>query len=124
MRGPEVRKSRAEMKAELMKQAEAIIDELIEWQAETEQPNFNQVEEKVLALRQKLSEEMTRVTVEGQAAVRPVPGPACPDCQREMRYKGMKDNTVSSWVGDVTFERGYYYCDHCRGGLFPPGPTT
>lgn len=119
-----MRRSQAEMKAELMKQAEAIIDELIEWQAETEKPNFNQVEEKVLELRQRLSEEMTRVTVEGQAAVRPVPGPACPDCQREMRYKGMKDNTVSSWVGDVTFERGYYYCDHCRSGLFPPGPTT
>ena len=119
-----MRRSQAEMKAELMKQAEAVIDELIEWQAEAEKPNFNQVEEKVLELRQRLSEEMTRVTVEGQGAVRPVPGPACPDCQREMRYKGMKDNTVSSWVGDVTYERGYYYCDHCRGGLFPPGPTT
>lgn len=119
-----MRKSQAEMKAELMEQAEAIIDELIEWQAETEGPNFNQVEEKVLELRQKLSEEMTRVTVEGQAAVRPVPGPPCLDCQREMRYKGMKDNTVSSWVGDVTFERGYYYCDQCRSGLFPPRPTT
>ena len=119
-----MRKSQAEMKAELMKQAEAIIDELIEWQAETEQPDFNQVEAKVLELRQKLSEEMTRVTIEGQGAVRPVPGPPCPDCQREMRYKGLKTNTVSSWVGEITFERGYFYCDHCRGGFFPPGPTT
>ena len=117
-------KSRAEMKAELMKQAEAIIDELLEWQAETERPNFNQVEEKVLELRKKLSEKMAQVTVEGQEAVRPVPGPACPGCQREMRYKGMKDNTVSSWVGEVTFRRGYYYCDPCQRGLFPPGPTA
>ena len=117
-------KSQAEMKAELMKQAEAIIDELIEWQTETGKLKFNQIEEKVLELRQKLSEEMTRVTLRGQAAVRPVPGPSCRACQREMRYKGMKQNTVSSWVGDVTFERGYYYCDHCRCGLFPPGPTT
>jgi len=46
-----MRKSPAEMKVELMKQAEAIVDELIEWQAETEQPNFNQVEAKVLELR-------------------------------------------------------------------------
>ena len=112
------------MKAELMKQAEAIIDELIEWQAETKQPNFNQIEEKVLELRQKLGEEMTRMSIRGQAAVRPVPGPRCSNCQREMRYKGMKKNTVSSWVGEVTFERGYYYCDHCRRGFFPPGPTT
>jgi hypothetical protein len=48
-----MRKSQAEMKVELMKQAEAIIDELTEWQAETEKPNLNQVEEKVLELRQK-----------------------------------------------------------------------
>ena len=119
-----MKKSQAEMKAELMKQAERIIDELIEWQAETEQPNFNQIEGKVLELRQKLSEEMTKVTLAGQAAVRPVPGPPCPDCQREMRYKGLKENTVSSWVGQVTFERGYYYCDHCRSGFFPPGSAT
>ena len=119
-----MRKSQSEMKAELMKQAEEIIDELMEWQAETEQPNFNQIEEKVLELRQKLSEEMTRVTITGQAAVRPVPGPGCPDCEREMRYKGMKNNTVGSWVGDVTFKRGHYYCDHCRRGLFPPGSAT
>jgi hypothetical protein len=117
-------KSPAAIKAELMTQAEAIIDELIEWQATTEQPNFNQVEAKVLELRQKLSETMTQVTLAGQAAVRPVPGPPCPDCEREMRYKGLKENTVSSWVGEVRLERGYYYCDHCRRGLFPPGPTT
>lgn len=123
-RKPAVSKSQAEMKAELMQQAEALIDELIEWQAETEKRNFNQVEEKVVELRKKLSEEMTSVTLEEQEADQPVPGPACPDCQREMRYKVMKANTVSNSVGEVTFERGYYYCDHCRRGLFLPGPTT
>jgi len=41
---------------------ETIIDELIEWQTETKKPSFNQVEAKVLELRQKLSEEMVRVT--------------------------------------------------------------
>ncbi len=117
-------KSQAEMKAELMKQAEAIIDELLEWQAETKPPTFSQVEEKVLELRQKLSEAMASVTLAGQGAVRPVPGPACAECQREMRYKGLKKNAISSWVGEVSFERGYYYCDHCRAGPFPPGPTT
>ena len=53
-------KSRAEMKAELMKQAEAIIDELLEWQAETERPNFNQVEEKVLELRLRIARAVAR----------------------------------------------------------------
>jgi hypothetical protein len=124
MRRRGMRKSQTEMKAELMKQAEAIIDELIEWQTETEKPTFKEVEEKVLELRKKLSAEMTKVTLEGQEAVRPVPGPLCENCQGEMRYKGMKENRVSSWVGEVILERGYYYCDHCRSGLFPPGPAT
>lgn len=119
-----MKKSRGEMKAELMKQAEAIIDELLEWQVENERPNFEQIEAKVLGLREKLSEQMTRVTLEGQAAVRPVPGPVCPGCEREMRYKGMKTNTISSWVGEISLRRGYYYCKHCKRGLFPPGPTT
>ena len=118
------RRSQTEMKAELMKEAERVIDELMGWQAQAEQPNFSQIEEKVVELRQQLSEKMAAVTLSGQASVRPVPGPGCPKCQREMRYKGMKKNTVGSWVGEVSFERGYYYCDHCQCGLFPPGSAT
>lgn len=61
----------------------------------------------------------------GQDSVSPVPaGPVCPDCQQEMRYIGMTADTVSREVGEVTFERGYFYCDQCRRGLFLPGPTS
>jgi len=108
-------KSKAVIKAELMKKAEAVIDELLDWHEETDRPNLTQVEGKVLELRQRLSEEM---------AVRPVPGPRCAGCGVEMRYKGMKDKTVLSWVGELKLERGYYYCDQCRTGLFPPGSTA
>lgn len=114
-------KSRAAIKAELMKKAEAAIDDLLDWQEATDQPNLTQVEEKVLEVRQRLSEEMAVTVLENQAAVRPVPGPRCAGCGVEMRYKGMKDKTVMSWVGKLKLERGYYYCDQCRTGLFPPG---
>jgi hypothetical protein len=117
-------KSRAEMKAEMMKEAEAVIDELLDWQVATNKPNLRQVEGKVLELRQRLSEQLSQTVLENQAAVRPVPGPSCENCGAEMRYKGLKKNTVSSWVGELKLERGYYYCEHCRTGLFPPGPTT
>ena len=117
-------KSRVEQKAELMKQAEAMIDELLDWQAERERPNFEEIEGKVLELRERLSGEMARVTVVGQDQVRPVPGPLCPGCGKEMRYKGMKENRVSSWVGEVRYERGYYYCGGCGQGFFPPGRAT
>jgi hypothetical protein len=117
-------KSREKMKVELMKEAEAVIDELLDWHQETEEPNLSQVEGKVLELRQRLSEQMGQVVIENQEAVRPVPGPRCGGCGQEMRYKGLKENIVSSWVGELTLERGYYYCEKCRRGFFPPGSTT
>ena len=117
-------KSRAAIKAELMKKAEAVIDELLDWHQATDKPNLTQVEGKVLELRQRLSEQMAATVIEQQATVRPVPGPSCAGCGVEMRYKGMKEKTVLSWVGELKLERGYYYCDQCRTGLFPPGRPT
>jgi DNA repair exonuclease SbcCD ATPase subunit len=114
-------KNRAAIKAELIKKAERVIDELLDWHQATERANLSQVEEKVLELRQRLSEEMAVTVIEQQAAVRPVPGPRCGSCGQEMRYKGMKEKTVTSWVGALRLARGYYYCDRCRTGLFPPG---
>jgi hypothetical protein len=107
-----------------MREAEAIIDELLDWQVEVEGPNFDQIEGKVLELRERLSQEMVRVTVSGEDQVRPVPGPLCRECGMEMHDKGLKEKTVSSWVGEVKYERGYYYCEGCRQGFFPSGPTT
>jgi predicted nucleic acid-binding Zn-ribbon protein len=112
------------MKAELMQEAEAVIDELLEWSTETQKPNLREVEEIVLELRQKMSEQMARVVINEQETVRPVPGPTCQGCHQEMRYKGLKGKRVTSWVGEVPLVRGYYYCDQCGTGLFPPGRAT
>jgi len=117
-------KSRTKQKAELMKIAEEQIDRLLEWSEEAEAPNMGAVEEKVLQLRKVLSEKMTEAVVNNQAAVHPVPGPLCEHCGREMHYKGMKTKEISSWAGEVKLKRGYFYCNDCKGGLFPPGPTV
>ena len=112
---------RTAVKAEMMRKMEVVIDDLLDWQEATERPNLSQVEEKVLELRQRMSEEMAETVIEHQAAVRPVPGPCCKGCGQEMHYKDMKEKTVTSWVGALRLERAYYYCDRCRTGLFPPG---
>lgn len=117
-------KSREEMKVKLMKDAEKVIDELLDWHVETEGPNLSQVERKVLELRKRLSEQMAGTVLENQEANRPVPGPKCGECSVEMRYKGVKKNRVTSLVGELELERGYYYCAQCKTGLFPPGQTT
>lgn len=104
-----------------MKEAESIIDDLLRWEEEIEKPNLSQIEEVVLELRERLSQKMAETVIEGQEAVRPVPGPACSECGQEMRYKGLKRKRVSSWVGRLELERAYYYCERCGGGDFPPG---
>ena len=112
---------RSESKGKLMREAEAIIDELLAWEEEVEGPDMGQIEEVVLKLRQRLSEKMAEVVLERQESVRPVPGPPCPSCQEEMRYKGEHSKEVTSWVGELKLKRGYYYCPGCREGIFPPG---
>ena len=116
--------TRTDLKAELMTEAEVLIDELVEWTADTPAPNLTQIEDIVLKLRQRLSERMALAVIEAQTAVRPVPGPSCPACGREMHYKDRKANTVESRVGCLPLERGYYYCETCQSGLFPPGSTA
>ena len=123
--GREMReKQRAEAKVSLMKEAESIIDELLVWEAEVEKPNLSQIEEVVLELRERLSQKMAESVIAGQEEVRPVPGPRCDKCGVEKRYKGQKSKRVESWVGQLELERGYYYCQECGVGDFPPRPAT
>ena len=114
-------KKREQQKERLLKEAEAIIDELLNWEGQTERPNLSAIEGKVLELRQRLSERMAEEVIRGQAAKQPVTGPLCPKCGKEMRYKGQKRVRPQSWVGELEIERGYYYCAECQEGFFPPG---
>ena len=119
-----MKKRGTELKGMLMKEAEEIIDELMEWEEEVAEPDLGQIEEVVLRLRQRLSEKMAEGVIGQQEAVRLVPGPKCSKCQREMRYKGEHSKEVSSWVGALKLKRGYYHCQKCKVGFFPPGRTA
>jgi len=112
--------TRAELRSKLQADAEVAIEELLDWVDERPAPTLTEIEDKILKLRQRLSEQMALGVIEAQEATRPVPGPTCPGCQREMHYKAMKDNTVESRVGSLPLVRGYYYCQTCREGVFPP----
>lgn len=113
-------KGRAERKAKLMRMAEEEIEKLLDWIEVTEGPALGGIEEVVLRIRKRIGERMTEEVIESQASVRPVPCPSCPVCQKEMHYKGMKLKEITSMIGEVKLKRGYYYCDHCERGLFPP----
>lgn len=77
------------------------------------------MEVELLQLRKKMSAKLAEVVIrekekEAQGLKH------CPECGRELRYKGGKEKTVVSLVGEVKVNRGYYYCSHCQKGFSPP----
>jgi hypothetical protein len=115
---------RDEAKKRLLAKAEELIDELLAWDEETEEPTLTEIEDVVLRLRKELGAEMAEAVISLQEGNRPVPGPACPKCGGEMHYKGQKANGVECRAGALKTERGYYHCPGCGEGLFPPGSAT
>ena len=105
-------------------EAEIAIDALLDAHERWEEPTLMEIEDVILDLRKQLSERMAEVVLQGQENVQPVEDAVCPSCGEEMTYKGRRGTTVESRVGVVRWERGYWHCDHCKSGLFPPRRTT
>jgi hypothetical protein len=119
-----MKRTREERRAALEAKAKELIDELMQWSEETDRPDLTQIEDKILKLRQTMSESMLATVIEDQESQQPVPGPNCPKCGKEMQYKGSKGRRVSSRVGELKLERGHYYCSRCKESIFPPGSAT
>lgn len=116
--------SRAQKRAEMEKAASEIIEALLDWEEENKAPNLREIEEELLQLRKQFTQELAAQVLGDQESSQPVETPICPSCGGAMRYKGKKPTRVESRLGELAVERGYYYCAHCKRGLFPPGPTT
>ena len=64
-------KTEEQIRAELQAEANAAIEELIQWSRGTEAPDLTQMEEKVLWLRERLGQRMLQLMLEGQEARQP-----------------------------------------------------
>jgi hypothetical protein len=120
----EMRRTRDQVKAKLLADAEVLIDEMLDWNDKTPAPTLTQIEDVVLSLRKRLGERVAEAVVGDQEATQPALRIVCPTCGCEMKRKGRKRTGVESRLGSIEIEREYYYCEQCKKGLFPPGPTV
>lgn len=113
--------TREQKHAKLLAEAQAIIEEFLDWEEQAEQPKLTVIEDEVLALRERFGQRLAETALGDQDAKQPVAAPACPSCGQPLRYKGQKALATESRVGLLKLERGHYYCARCHSGLFPPG---
>ena len=116
--------TRKQKEAQLLAEAQSVIEEFLNWEEQTDKPNLTQIEDIVLRLRERLGQRMADVAIGDQDAKQPAEAPTCPTCGETLRYKGQKGTEVASRIGEIDLERGHYYCARCHSGLFPPGPPT
>ena len=113
-------RKQSELKARLLAAYESALDEALAKPEAINEMTLNDIEDLALAVGGKVEQQLSQALVavdKGQM----VPGPQCPGCGREMRYKGQKKRYIETRSGSVAMERAYYYCKQCRRGFFPPG---
>ncbi len=119
-----MKQSKEERRKRLLAKAERLIDEYLAWEGNHLQPDLSEIEEMALGLRKTFGQELAQLAVDEQESRVPAPGPRCPKCGKEMRYKGDKGVAVESRAGALKVERGYYTCPECKESVFPPGPPA
>ena len=116
-----MKRTREQIKAELMKKAEQEIDRLLEWEEKADKPTLTQFENQVLMTRKVLSEAMLEGVMAGQERRQPAEPVVCPKCGQATENKGLRTKEVETRAGTLRLRRQYHYCAHCHAGFFPPG---
>ena len=112
-----MKRTREQIKAELMAKAEEEIDRLLSWEEKTDKPTLTQFKDQVLATRRVLSEAL----LTGQENCQPAERVVCPKCGQAVENKGAHTKQVETRAGSLRLKRQYEYCPHCQAGFFPPG---
>jgi len=119
-----MKKRREQLKAELMAKMEEAVERLLDWQEKGQAHTLREIEDEVLAIGQKVKQELTEATIGQEDKRQPVEAPDCPSCGAKMIDKGLRSRQVQGRVGTVEIERGYYTCPECGEGFFPSGQQS
>ena len=111
---------KAELKARLMAEAEAAIDQLLATRTAAAEASLADIEREARTAGQHMAQAVTSALVAESAGELPA-WPNCPQCGRKMKNKGRHRRRVVTETGEVELKRAYYYCATCQRGFFPPG---
>ena len=110
-----------ELEEQMLAEAQRAIKALLTQKKSNDEITLTEIEQSVRQAGEKIMREMTARIVEASRDRQQVPGPACPECGQEMRYKGHKEKNLTTDTGTARLSRAYYHCAACKTGLFPPG---
>lgn len=113
----------AELKRAFLQEMGELFDQSMASLEEMDHPTLTDIEDAVLKLRHRAGQRMAEMLVEQVGEARPVPGPCCPQCGEEMRYKWSRERTMETRVGTIRMRRSYFSCERCGAGFFPLGPS-
>jgi uncharacterized protein with PIN domain len=109
------------LKARLLAAAEAAIDELLAQKKAPETATLADIEHVVLKAGQTWEQVLTAELLKESGRSLETPWPTCPTCGARLQAKGKRPRRVATETGEAEVTRDYYYCLHCRKGIFPPG---
>lgn len=113
---------REELKAQLMAQAEAMIEAMLARKPNAEEITLSAIEQLAIDGGREFREAVLKSLAEDSSQSESRETVRCPTCGHGMHYKGKRGKDVVTEAGELRVERDYYYCPACQRGLFPPGP--
>jgi uncharacterized protein YbaR (Trm112 family) len=110
-----------ELKARLMAELAGEIEKLLAEAEGRGTVTLTEIERMVGEAGRRIQQRIAERLVEEAARVQGAERVVCPECGGRLRYKGQKGRWIATTSGEVKVERGYFYCEKCRAGIFPPG---
>jgi uncharacterized protein with PIN domain len=107
---------RTKLKARLLAETEAEIDEWLASETIHETMKLSEIEDEIENFHARTRERILKAMVDIQQAEIE----KCPHCGGKLRRKGIKHKQMVTTQGQTEIAREYYYCPQCKQGIFPP----
>ena len=117
--------SRTQRKAEFLKTAEAMYEQVEDWYDAHPDASFEELEAEMRRQRRGLMGTALATLIVGRDQGSAGAPPRCPQCGQAMQFQDYRPWTIKGLEGDSPLERAYYTCPGCaEQGFSPSGPQA